>query len=114
MATDIRVKNAKVRVKERTAKMQGDLNEVQDTAKRRKLESIEDQAMKEEDPIKLSELFEQYRAEYIRGRDNKDGDMKRQKVQEPSQMQERATGSQQPAEYVDMEVGRIAEGIVDP
>ena len=58
LSSDIRVKNAKARMQERSAKMKSSLNEVPDTAKRRKLEDIEDQVMKEEDPTKIAELFD--------------------------------------------------------
>ena len=54
LSSDIRVKNAKARMEERSAKVKGSSNEVPDTAKRRKLEDIEDQVMKEEDPTKLA------------------------------------------------------------
>ena len=53
LSSDIRVKNAKAKMKERSAKMKSSLNEIPDTAKRRKLEGIEDQVTKEEeDPTK--------------------------------------------------------------
>ena len=45
LASAIRVKNAKARTQERSAKMKGSPNEIPDTAKRRKLEDIEDQAI---------------------------------------------------------------------
>jgi hypothetical protein len=63
--------------------------------------------MREEDPGKLSELFEKYRIEYMQDRGNNDDVRKRQKAQDPPVMQERATGSSQPAAYEDMEVGAI-------
>ena len=65
LSSDIRVKNAKARMEERSAKRQNSPNEVPDTAKRRKLEDIEDQVMKEENPTKIAELFDRYRAEYL-------------------------------------------------
>ena len=65
LSSDIRVKNAKARMQERSAKMKRSPDEVPDTAKRRKLEDIEDQVMKEEDPTKIAELFDRYRAEYL-------------------------------------------------
>ena len=77
LASDIRVKNAKVRMQERAAKVKADPKEQGDGAKRRKLEDIEDQAMKEEDLDKLAKLFEQYRVEYLNVRDAKDEDGKR-------------------------------------
>ena len=75
--------------------------------KRRWLQEIEDQAMQEEDPIKLKELFENYRAEYTKDRDDNEGKSKRQKVQDPPEMQERASGSGQAAAYEEMQVGAI-------
>ena len=38
--------------------------------------------MKEEDPTKLAELFDRYRAEYLDDRDDTDGDAKRQRTEE--------------------------------
>ena len=57
LSSDIREKNAKARMKERSAKMKSCPKEVPDTAKRRKLEDIEDQVMKEKDLTKIAELF---------------------------------------------------------
>jgi hypothetical protein len=113
LASDIRVKNAKVRMQERTTKMKADPKEQGDTGKRRKLEDIEDQAMKEEDPDKLAKLFEQYRAEYIGERNDNEEDGKRRRADESGRavMQEKASGSQQPAAYAEMEVGNVMEGM---
>ena len=72
MASDIRVKCAKAGIQERFTKMKGSPNEIPDTAKRKKLEDIEDQAMKEEDLTKHAELL---RNEYLENREkNKDGE----------------------------------------
>ena len=54
---DIRVKNAKVRLKERGCKMERKGKDLDEVAKR-KLDQIEEKALAEEDPQKLSELFE--------------------------------------------------------
>ena len=68
-------------MKERSAKMESSPNEIPDKAKRRKLEDIEDQMMKE-DLTTLAELFERYRAEYLNDRDDTDGDAKRERTEE--------------------------------
>ena len=104
---DIRVKNAKVRLQERANKVKGESSEGGNETKRRRLQEIEDQAMQEEDPVKLNELFENYRAEYTKDRDDNEGKSKRQKVQDPPEMQERASGSGQAAAYEEMQVGAI-------
>ena len=56
---DVRIKNAKVRMKERGANISE-----QASVKKRKLDDIEDRAMREQDPGKLEKLFEEYREEY--------------------------------------------------
>ncbi len=106
---DIRVKNAKVRLQERANKIKEDSSEGGNDAKRRRLQEIEEQAMREEDPTKLSDLFEKYRVEYLKDRGDDEEKNKRQKVQDTSVMQERATGSKQAAEYEEMQVGAIDE-----
>ena len=54
-------------------------NEVPDTAKRRKLEDIEDQVMKEEeDPTKTAELFRSVLAEYLNDREDIGGNERSQ------------------------------------
>ena len=73
LKSDVRIKNAKARMQERTMKVKADSDEKGVMAKRRKLEEIEDQTMREEDPEKLADLFEKYRVEYTRERDEKDG-----------------------------------------
>ena len=60
MASDLRVKSAKAGMQEKFTTMKGSPNEIPDTAKRKKREDIEDQAMNEEDPTKHAELFELY------------------------------------------------------
>ena len=79
---DIRVKNAKVRLQERANKVKEDTSEGGNDAKRRRLQEIEDQAMREEDPAKLSNLFEEYRKEYLKDRDGNEEESKRQRVQD--------------------------------
>ena len=75
LSSDIRVKNAKARMEERSARRKNSPNEVPDTAKRRKLEDIEDQVMKEENPTKV-ELFDRYRAEYLNDLEDLGGNAK--------------------------------------
>ena len=114
LSSDIWVKNAKARMKERSAKIKGCPNEVPDTAKRRKLEDIEDQVMKEEDPTKIAELFDRYRAEYVNDSDDTDGGAKRRRTDESGLLRVQASGSQQPAAYDEVGVEKITEGNVDP
>ena len=97
------MRNAKVRMQERSAKVRADQG---DGAKRRRLEDIEDRAMKEEDPDKLANLFEQYRAEYLGERSANDEDDKRRRSEGGAAMEERASGSQQPAVYAETEMWR--------
>ena len=84
---DLRVKNAKIRLGERSRKAreeqdQDESHDPQDS-KRRRLEDIENAAMAEEDPEKLAVLFEQYREEYQRREAEKEeGDVKRRKLQD--------------------------------
>ena len=88
--------------------------EVPDTAKRRKLEDIEDQVMKEVNPTKIAELFDQYRAEYLNDREDIGGNAKRQKSEESVLLREQASGSHQSAAYAEVGVEKITEGNVDP
>ena len=104
---DIRVKNAKVRLQERASKVKDNVDEGRHDDKRRRLQEIEDEAMREEDPGKLNELFEKYRIEYMKDRGDDDEGGKRQKVQKLPVLQERASSSGQAAEYEGMEVGAI-------
>jgi hypothetical protein len=78
---DLRIKNAKARLREKGKLVREESEE--GSAKRRKLEDIEEAAMAEEDPVKLMELFEAYRAEYTKMRDNDDdSEAKRRKTGE--------------------------------
>ena len=102
LSTDIRIKNAKVRLQERvkrkTEEGEGEKTaEKEDKAetdmKKRRLDEIEDQAMREENPEKLSELFEEYRREYIKVRESEDEETKRRRTGTESQIQEQSSGS---------------------
>jgi hypothetical protein len=108
LAKDVRVKNAKARLQERGARVMNEQGE----AKRRRLAEIEDEAMKEEDPVKLADLFEKYRVEYLNSRNENDGENKKQRTEEPAVLQERASGSGQPAVYEEMQIGQVQ--CVDP
>ena len=108
------VKNAKARMEERSARRKNSPNEVPDTAKRRKLEDIEDQVMKEENPTKIAELFDRYRAEYLNDREDIGGNAKRQKSEKSVLLREQASGSHQSATYTEVGVEKITEGNVDP
>ena len=80
---DIRIMNAKARLQERQRRHResdGDEAAGQET-KRLRFEEIENQAMNEENPDKLTKLFEDYRSEYIRGHPDDDGDRRRRRVQ---------------------------------
>ena len=67
LSADIRVKNAKARIQERGTKVKtgnlADNNGDQDNGKRRRLDELKDQAMMEEDPAKLNDIFEKRRKE---------------------------------------------------
>ena len=70
LESDIRVQNAKVRlgeksknIRENMAEEKGDEDEK--ALKKRRLDDIEEAAMMEQDPEKLSNLFEEYRQEYM-------------------------------------------------
>jgi hypothetical protein len=69
---DIRIKNAKARLQERGMKLKAGGGATTDdtNTKRRRLDDLEDQAMAEEDPEKLKKIFEEYRREYIKARDD--------------------------------------------
>ena len=114
LSSDIRVKNAKARMEERSARRKNSPNEVPDTAKRRKLEDIEDQVMKEENPTQIAELFDRYRAEYLNDREDIGGNAKRQKSEKSVLLREQASGSHQSATYAEVGVEKITEGNVDP
>ena len=120
--TDIRIKNAKVRLQKRVErkaeeeeektvkKSDGDEGDL----KKRRLDEIEDKAMREEDPVKLTELFEEYRREYLKGRSSEDEGAKRKKTEDKTQLEEEASGSAGAAKYTEMEVNRVALGEIDP
>ena len=65
---DLRVKNAKIRLSEKSRKLKEDTVPEEVTSKRQRLDDIEEQAMKEQDPERLAALFEQYREEYNESR----------------------------------------------
>ena len=113
---DIRVKNAKARLQERGTKLKAnDPTTTSDNdVKRRRLDDLEDQAMREEDPEELNKIFEQYRKEYIKAReDNDDEQAKRARTENPGQLQERASGSAEAAVYEEMAIGMVI-GEIDP
>ena len=124
LSTDIRIKNAKVRLQERVKRKTEEEEEGEKTTekgdkvevdvKKRRLDELEDQAMREENPEKLSELFEEYRREYIKVRESEDEETKRRRTGTESQIQEQSSGSGGAARYEEMEVGRVTEGPVDP
>jgi hypothetical protein len=90
--------------------MKGDANEAGNETKGRKLQVFEDEATREEDPARLSELFEKYRMEYLNDRDDGDNDgSKRWKTRETcgGELQEVASGYDQPATYEAMRIGSI-------
>ena len=86
MDTDIRIKNAKVRLQERAKRKAEEEEEKtvkksdreEGDLKKRRLDEIEDTAMREEDPVKLSELFEEYRLEYLKDRGSEDEGAKKE------------------------------------
>ena len=84
------------------------------TTKRRKLEDIEDQVVKEEDPTKIAELFDRYRADLFNDREDIGGNAKRQRIEESVLLREHVSGSHQPAAYAEVGVEKITEGNVDP
>jgi hypothetical protein len=95
---DVRVKIAKVRLQER-AKKNLELGP-EEPSKRRRLAEIEDKAMAEDDPDKLNQLFEQYKADHLKGRGN-DGEQENKcnKLENTGGMQEVASSSQGGAVY---------------
>ena len=90
LGTDIRIKNAKVRLQERVKRKTEEEEEGEKTTeegdkveadvKKRRLDELEDQAMREENPEKLSELFEEYRREYIKVRESNEEETKRRRT----------------------------------
>lgn len=62
-----RVEHTKIRLRERVGRSEAEKSEGEQVqTKRRKLEDIEGNAMEEEDPSKLAELFEEYHQESAR------------------------------------------------
>jgi len=113
-------------MQEQTNKVRGDATEEGESGKRRRLEDIESEAMKEEDPEKLAALFERYRLEYQEGRSKEDREDKRRRVEDEGMfeqdekdldldldLRERASGSGQAAAYEEMEVGEVEGDFVD-
>ena len=70
--------------------------------------------MQEEDPGKLTELFEEYRREYLKDRGAEGERAKRRRAEETTRVQERPSGSGDAAKYEEMEVNKVTEGEVDP
>ena len=64
LEADVRVRNAKVRLEERSKRRQQEGREGNE-----RLKDIEEAAMTEDDPVKLMALFEEYREEYLKERD---------------------------------------------
>jgi hypothetical protein len=62
LSTDISVKSAKARLQERMSKVKGDSGERGNETKCRRLQDLEDETMRGEDPGRVSELFERYTA----------------------------------------------------
>ena len=134
LGTDIRIKNAKVRLQERVKRKAAEEEEKtkrrkpgeeeegtkrksdkeEGDSKKRRLDEIEDKAMREEDPSKLAELFEEYRREYLKGREDEDEGAKRKRIEAAAPLQEKSSGSGEPARYEEMEVSGVTEGEIDP
>jgi hypothetical protein len=113
---DIRIKNAKARLLERGTKLKASdtTSKNDENVKRRRLDDLEGQAMKEEDPEKLNKIFEEYRREYLKAREEeKEEEAKRARTSAPEQMHERASGSADAAVYEDMTIGMVI-GEIDP
>ena len=114
LASYIRIKNAKVQLQERGARVGKGRVEVDETAKR-KLEEIEQQAIVEEDPQKLDKLFEQYRLEYVKVNGEIGSENKKRRTEEPeTTMHEQAGGSGEAPMYVDAGVRQIEVGEANP
>jgi len=119
LASDIRVKNARARLQERGAKLKATTrnDDDNDRTKRRRLDELEEQAMVEDDPNKLNDIFEKYRQEYMKIRASEDRDhdsTKRLRTDDGPVFQEAASGSQDPARYAEMEISAIIEDGGDP
>ena len=139
MSSDIRIRNAKVRLQERGVRVNKGIGNVEVAAKMR-LEELEEQTLKEDDPKKMAELFENYRKEYLkvhgemgmvnkkqktedkgeedgRGRrsvDDGEADVKRRKTEYPGGMEERAGGSGDVPQYMEKEVRIVGTEGADP
>ena len=108
---DIRVRNARVRMQERTRRSttRSTTDDEVGEAKRRRLEDIEEKAMEEEDPDKLTDLFKRYREEYERDRGG-NGEAVEEQVKKQIKvdgMQELASGSGGAAVYEEMTIGEV-------
>ena len=80
---DVRVKNAKERLREKGRRLRGEPSTGGGDGERRKLHKIENQAMTEEDPEKLAKLFEDYRTEYLKEQaDREEAEVKRRKLRD--------------------------------
>ena len=91
LASDIRVKNAKVRLQERGERMKKGKGGMDESAKR-KLERIEGQALVEEDPQELNKLFEQYRLEYLKAKGSEEVVAKKMKTVDHRGRMDRSMG----------------------
>ena len=97
LSSDMQVKNAKARMKERSAKMKSSPNEIPDTAKRRKLGGHRGPGDEAGGSDQTCGVFDGYRAEYSNDCDDSDGNAKRQRTEESVLLREQAPGSHQPA-----------------
>ena len=109
LTSDVRVRNARIRMQERTAKFNANDEEPKCAAKRRKLEDIENQATVEKDSEKLAKLFEECREEYLKTQ-GADDDERRADESGRMVIQGRASGSQSPPVYEEMEIGNVVDG----
>lgn len=84
MATRARVEISKTRVQERSKRTEVAKGDREDSGKRKKLGDIEHQAMGEQDPDKLAELFEDYHQRYAKEREAGDPGEKKRRTQDPN------------------------------
>ena len=117
MEDEHRVKNAKIRMSEKGRRVREESGMDQIDQKRRKLEQIEEEALAEENPDKLMELFEAYRTECqsIREETEENENKKRRLRGEEEEMTgveaaefvEKAGGSGDPVRLEEIEVGTV-------
>ena len=114
---DIRIMNAKARLQERQRRHResdGDEAAGRET-KRLRLEETENQAMNEENPDKLTKLFEDYMSEYIPGHPGHpdgDGGTKRRRVR-PGEGRDVASSSSVPPLAVEADEMDVNEVSID-